>query len=103
MDIRNGAQLLVNEGDVVETEESIAIFDPFSEPIIAELDGTVQFEDIVLGTTLKEEINEDTGNIEKKITEFSLESLQPRIIIASEEGEDAGGLLPAGICIPKRR
>ena len=88
IDIRNGAELLVNEGDIVKAEESLAIFDPFSEPIIAEVDGKVRFEDIVLGTTLKEEVNEDTGKIEKKITEFTLETLQPRIIIESDDGEE---------------
>ncbi|WP_319560830.1 DNA-directed RNA polymerase subunit beta' [Marispirochaeta sp.] len=88
IDIRNGAELMVNEGDIVKAEESIAIFDPFSEPIIAEVDGKVRFEDIVLGTTLKEEVNEDTGKIEKKITEFTLESLQPRIIIENKESEE---------------
>ncbi|WP_319478127.1 DNA-directed RNA polymerase subunit beta' [Marispirochaeta aestuarii] len=88
IDIRNGAELLVNEGAIVKAEESLAIFDPFSEPIIAEVDGKVRFEDIVLGTTLKEEVNEDTGKIEKKITEFTLETLQPRIIIESDDGEE---------------
>ncbi|WP_020612052.1 DNA-directed RNA polymerase subunit beta' [Sediminispirochaeta bajacaliforniensis] len=88
LDIRNGAELLVGEGHIVPANESIATFDPFSEPIIAEVDGKVRFEDIVQGTTLKEEINEDTGNIEKKITEFSLESLQPRIVIEDGEGKD---------------
>ncbi len=90
VDIRNGAQLLVDVDEIVEAEEPIATFDPFSEPIISEHDGRVVFEDIVLGTTLKEELNEDTGNIEKKITEQSLESLQPRIIIADKEGDELG-------------
>ncbi len=88
IDIRNGAELMVKEGDIVQAEESIAIFDPFSEPIIAEHDGIVRFHDIVLGTTLKEEINEDTGNIEKKITDFSLESLQPRITLEDKDGNE---------------
>lgn len=88
IDIRNGAELLVSEGHVAAAEEPLAIFDPFSEPIISETGGIVRYQDIVLGTTLKEEINEDTGNIEKKITEFSLESLQPRIIIDDKEGNE---------------
>ncbi len=88
IDIRNGAELLANPGDIVEAEQSIAVFDPFSEPIIAEVSGKVRFEDIVKGTTLKEEVNEDTGKVEMKITEFTLESLQPRIIIEDEEGND---------------
>jgi DNA-directed RNA polymerase subunit beta' len=88
VEVRSGSEMLYREGDVVDADESIAMFDPFSEPIIAEVGGTVRFFDIVLGTTLKEEINEDTGNIEKKITEFTLESLQPRIVIEDEGGEE---------------
>jgi DNA-directed RNA polymerase subunit beta' len=88
IEIRNGAEVISKEGDVVPSEETIAFFDPFSEPIIAEATGVLKFHDIVLGTTLKEEVNEDTGKIEKKITEYSLESLQPRIIIADEKGNE---------------
>jgi len=87
VDIRNGAELLARVGSVVPTEETIAYFDPFSEPIIAEVSGTVGFEDIILGTTLKEEINEDTGKIEKKITDFTLENLQPRLVIKGERDQ----------------
>ncbi len=88
VDIRNGAELLAKEGDLMKAEETIAYFDPFSEPIIAEVGGKVHFEDIILGTTLKEEINEDTGKIEKKITEFTLETLQPRLSVQDEEGKE---------------
>ena len=88
VDVRNGSELLAKVGQVVPADETIAYFDPFSEPIIAEVSGTVKFEDIVLGTTLKEEINEDTGKIEKKITEFPLESLQPRLMVVDGDGEE---------------
>ena len=46
LEVRNGAEVLVSEGDVVDAEEPIALFDPFSEPIICEFDGTVEFKDI---------------------------------------------------------
>ncbi len=88
VEIRNGSVLLTEKGEIVAAEETIAFFDPFSEPIIAEVEGTARFEDILLGTTLKEELNEDTGKIEKKVMEYSLESLQPRIIIEDSEGND---------------
>ncbi|MFP4490985.1 MAG: DNA-directed RNA polymerase subunit beta' [Spirochaetaceae bacterium] len=88
LDIRNGAELHVGIGDIVDGGNAIAVFDPFTEPIIAEEAGKVRFEDIDLGTTLKEEINEDTGNKEQKITDFSLESLQPRIVLEDEEGNE---------------
>ncbi len=88
IDVRAGSEMQVSEGDVVEAEGAIARFDPFSEPIIAEVGGKVRFTDIVLGTTLKEEINEDTGNVVKKITEFTLESLQPRIVVEDDDGNE---------------
>ena len=86
VEIRNGSTVLVSEGRIAEKDESLAIFDPFSEPIISEVDGWIKFEDIFPGTTLREEINEDTGNIEKKITESSADTLQPRITIVDDEG-----------------
>jgi DNA-directed RNA polymerase subunit beta' len=88
VEIRNGAEMFVKPGTAIDTEVTIAGFDPFSEPIISEHNGIVRFRDIVLGTTLKEELNEDTGNIEKKITEFTLESLQPRIVIEDKHGKE---------------
>ncbi len=87
VDIRNGSELMVLQGQIVAAEEALAYFDPFSEPIIAEAEGKVIFEDIVLGTTLKEEINEDTGKIEKKITDYTVETLQPRITIQDDNAE----------------
>jgi len=89
VDIRNGSELMVLQGQIVAAEEALAYFDPFSEPIIAESEGKVVFEDIVLGTTLKEEINEDTGKIEKKITDYTVETLQPRVVIQDDNAEVA--------------
>ena len=95
LEIRNGSTVMVYPDKIVAAEEALAYFDPFSDPIIAEQDGKIRFEDIIIGTTLREEVNEDTGNIEKKITEFSLESLQPRIVIEDEDGnEKANYFLP---------
>jgi DNA-directed RNA polymerase subunit beta' len=100
IDIRNGSDFVVKKGEVVEAEKTIATFDPFSDPIISEMSGTVKYEDIIPGTTLKEEIDEETGNTEKRITEFQLESKQPRIfIVDDEEKEIASYFLPGGAYI----
>ncbi len=89
VEIRNGAVLHVNEGDIVAAEEPIASFDPFSEPIISEFAGTVQFRDIIEGTTLKKEVNADTGNTENKIVEHPVENMQPSLVILDAEEEEA--------------
>jgi DNA-directed RNA polymerase subunit beta' len=100
IEIRNGSDFEVKKGTVVEAEKKIATFDPFSDPIIAEANGIVKYEDILLGSTLKEEIDEDTGNTEKRITEFQHESKQPRILIVSDNDvEVASYFLPSGAYI----
>ena len=91
VEVRNGSELLVAAGQVVPADETIAYFDPFAEPIIAEQSGWVRFEDIVQGTTLTTEVNVDTGIEEKKITEVPSESLQPRIIVVNVPPKDAAG------------
>ena len=53
LEIRNGSTVNVNPGDMVAAEDALAYFDPFSDPIIAEQDGKVRFEDIIIGTTLE--------------------------------------------------
>ncbi|MDR2393533.1 MAG: DNA-directed RNA polymerase subunit beta' [Treponema sp.] len=100
IEVRNGSELVVKKGEVVAAEKTIATFDPFSDPIIAEASGLIKYEDIIPGTTLKEEIDEETGNVEKRITEFQLESKQPRIFIIDEAGAElASYFLPGGAYI----
>jgi DNA-directed RNA polymerase subunit beta' len=90
IEMRNGSEVVVKKGDIVAANATLASFDPFSDPIIAEKDGYVRYEDIIPGSTLKEEINEETGNIEKKITEFTAErdTKQPRVVITDEAGNE---------------
>ncbi|MCL1959468.1 MAG: DNA-directed RNA polymerase subunit beta' [Spirochaetes bacterium] len=100
IEIRSGSDFEVRKGTVVEAEKTISTFDPFSDPIIAEVGGTVKYEDIILGSTLKEDINEDTGFKEKRITEFQHESKQPRIfIVDGNDNEVASYFLPSGAYI----
>jgi DNA-directed RNA polymerase subunit beta' len=83
LEIRNGSEVLVKQGDVVEAEKTIATFDTFSDPIIAEAGGTVRYEDIIPGTTLREDDNDERGT-EKRIMEFQGDK-QPRIIIVDDD------------------
>ncbi|MDR2068295.1 MAG: DNA-directed RNA polymerase subunit beta' [Spirochaetaceae bacterium] len=100
IEIRNGSDFVVKKGDVVGPEKTIATFDPFSDPIIAEVSGIIKYDEIIPGTTLKEELDEETGNTEKRITEYQLESKQPRILILDDEGAElASYFLPGGAYI----
>ena len=96
-EIKNGSNVIVKVGDIVEKDQIVATFDPYSEPIIAEVSGYVQYEDIILGSTLEEELNEDNGNVEKVITDLHLDTKQPRVFITDEAGNELGSYyLPGG-------
>jgi len=100
IEVRNGSDFEAQKGTVVEAEKTIATFDPFNDPIIAEASGTVKYEDIILGSTLKEEIDEETGTTEKRITEFQHESKQPRIFIVDDNDKEVANYpLPGGAYI----
>ena len=98
-EIKNGATVYVNVGDFVRQGVEVATFDPFAEPIIAEQNGYVRFEDIISGTTLDEEYDENTGLAIKKISDSHFDKLQPRVFISDESGNPVGTdsyFLPGG-------
>ncbi|MCL2092579.1 MAG: DNA-directed RNA polymerase subunit beta' [Treponema sp.] len=96
IEIRNGSEMLVDIGDVVDAEKTIATFDTFSDPIIAEASGIIRYEDIIPGTTLREEIDEERG-VEKRISDIQQLEKQPRIIIVDDNDNLlASYFLPGG-------
>ena len=69
----------------------MATFDPYNEPILAEQDGFVRFEDIIPGSTLEEDVNDETGVVERHISELKSDmTLQPRVFISDESGNALG-------------
>ncbi|MCQ2579504.1 MAG: DNA-directed RNA polymerase subunit beta' [Treponemataceae bacterium] len=97
VEIQNGSTVLVKEEQLLEAEETIATFDAYTDPIIAEVTGHVHFEDIIEGSTLETSINEDTGTEERRITDLHLDTKQPRVWIGDEAGTELGSYsLPAG-------
>lgn len=97
VDIANGSTIYAKAGDIVEANTPIGEFDPFSDPIIAESDGYIHFEDVIVGVTLEEQTDLQTGNIERTISDLHLDVHQPRILITDEDGNELGSYyLPAG-------
>ncbi|EFW37924.1 DNA-directed RNA polymerase, beta' subunit [Treponema phagedenis F0421] len=97
-EIRNGSEVSIKIGGYIPAGATIAIFDPFNDPILAEQDGFVRYEDIIPGSTVSEDINEETGVIERHITELKTDTqLQPRVFISDESGNALGFYyLPGG-------
>ncbi|MEA3492660.1 MAG: DNA-directed RNA polymerase subunit beta' [Campylobacterota bacterium] len=82
----------VERGDIIsapieETHIVIAEWDPYSEPIIAEQDGTLKFEDIIPGITVAEQFDEVTGDIRLELHEYIPAAYKPSIILATNGGE----------------
>ncbi len=84
-----GAHIVVNEGDHVEPGELLATWDPFTTPIISEVDGTVKFGDIIPGTTMQEKVDAVTGKSSRTVIESKIAEMRPRISIKDETGKTA--------------
>ncbi len=82
-----GAKLYVENNEKVEKGKLIAEWDPFQEPFIVDVDGIVQYTDIVEGITYEEKVDEITNKATKTITEYRATSYRPSIAIVDEKGE----------------
>jgi hypothetical protein len=76
-----GASLAVEEGDEIEAGDLLFGWDPYSEPVVADYEGTVRFVDIVEDVTMREELDESTGRRQMTITEDRDKKLHPTIQI----------------------
>jgi len=84
-----GAHLKVSDNSSIKRGQLIAEWDPFSIPILAEVDGIIKYGDIIEGKTMKEEVDEVTGLSRKVIVEFKGGDLRPRVSIKDNKGKTA--------------
>jgi DNA-directed RNA polymerase subunit beta' len=92
-----GATLKVLEGATVRVGEVLLDWDPFASPILSEMRGRVQFNDIIEGGTMQEQVDDFTGVSSKVIIEAKDASLRPQITILEHEGDsETSSLLPVG-------
>lgn len=90
VEIKNGSTLKVKRNEYVPAGQTLATFDAYADPIFSEIDGYVRFDDIILGSTLFEEVDEETGVTEKRIGDLQFEKRQPRVYISDESGNQIG-------------
>jgi len=84
-----GAHILVKDGQRVKSGDLLATWDPFTTPIITEVEGTVKFGDITPGKTLQEKVDPVTGMSSRTIMESKSAEVRPRISIKDAEGKTA--------------
>jgi len=83
---------VLGKGDIIAKAASseqvvIAEWDPYSEPIIAEANGTLKFEDIIPGVTVVEQFDELTGESRLTLNDYIPASYNPAIVLATADGE----------------
>ncbi|MCB2189900.1 MAG: DNA-directed RNA polymerase subunit beta', partial [Deltaproteobacteria bacterium] len=90
-----GARLHFDEGAAVNAGEVMAEWDPYTSPILTDVDGVVKFGDIVENVTMTERLDPVTGRSTKVTVESKNAELRPRISI-KELGTNRTAKLPSG-------
>lgn len=84
-----GAHLFGKDGDSVNPGDLIAIWDPYTMPILTEASGTVKFGDIIAGRTMTERVDPVTGKVSMVIVEYRDTELRPRVSIKDKSKKTA--------------
>ena len=82
-----GSTLFFKHGDEINVGDKILEWDPFAMAFIGEVAGKVKFEDMIVGSTVKEEVDAVTGLSHKVVIEAKGKedaSKQPRIVLVDE-------------------
>ncbi len=89
--VAGGARLLVDEGDTVKRGARLAQWDPFTRPVLTEVDGVVAFEDLVENFSVREQTDEMKGTTNRIIMDWRATprgaDLKPAIVIKDSKGK----------------
>ena len=84
-----GAHLQVKDGQKIKAGDLLATWDPFTTPILSEVDGSVKFGDIAAGKTMQEKVDPVTGKSSQTIIESKSADERPRISIKDKDNKTA--------------
>ncbi|SPU71174.1 DNA-directed RNA polymerase subunit beta' [Brucella neotomae] len=86
-----GSRLFVDEGDTVKRGQRIAEWDPYTRPIMTEVEGYVEFEDLVDGLSVSETADESTGITKRVVIDWRStprgSDLKPAMVIKDKAGK----------------
>ena len=85
-DVPYGSELLVNDGDVIKKRSPLYNHDPYNAVILTDIPGRGKFVDLIDGTTMQQVTDEQTGHVQKIVSESKDKNLTPSISIESEDG-----------------
>src|SRR6201999_3218223 len=95
-----GARLKVDEGATVKRGDRLAEWNPNALPVMTDVEGTVKYEDLVFGVTLREVSDEKTGVSSKVVIDSRVTGsknapeLRPTVVILDKKGKPTQ--LPGG-------
>ena len=82
-----GTTLHFGDGAKVKKGQVLAEWDPYSNPIIAEVSGTVSFQDIEEGATMTEQVDAVTGFATKVIVDSKSGDKKPTVFLNDKSGQ----------------
>jgi DNA-directed RNA polymerase subunit beta' len=88
--IQYGARVLIDDGDKIKRGQRIAEWDPYTRPILTEVEGTIGFEDLVEGQSMSETLDESTGIAKRVVTDWRTTrgvDLRPAMVIKDKQGK----------------
>ena len=98
-----GSVLHFKDGDRIAKGAAIAEWDPYSNPIIAELSAKIVFQDIEEGVSMTEQVDSVTGFATKVIMETKSSETKPTVLLVDPNGKQLmlpGRDIPARYLIP---
>ncbi len=91
--IQYGARILIEDGAQIKRGQRIAEWDPYTRPILTEVEGTIAFEDLVEGQSMSEALDESTGIAKRVVIDWRTGSgrgqqdLRPAIVIRDKHNK----------------
>jgi len=88
--IQYGARVVVSDGDTIKRGQRIAEWDPYTRPILTEVDGVIGFEDLVEGQSMSETLDESTGIAKRVVIDWRANrgtDLRPAIVVKDKHNK----------------
>ena len=86
-----GARVHVKDGETVQRGTKLAQWDPYTRPILTEVNGKVDFEDLIDGASVREQTDEMKGTTNRVIIDWRATprsaDLKPAIVIKDGKGK----------------
>ncbi len=89
-----GATLNVKDGQNISKGGVLCTWDPFNNVIVSEINGTINFDNVIDGITYREESDEQTGHREKVVIETRDKTKIPSLLVEGKEKKSYN--LPTG-------